>query len=1061
MKRILQAIVFAFVACSAHAADRSMEDWQDPNVSGRDRLPMAASFVTDQQRTLSLNGTWKFNWNESVEGRLQGFQAVSFDDSAWDSIPVPGIWELNGYGDPVYLNVGYAWRGHYENNPPYPPVERNYVGQYRRTFELDPSWLGRQICLCIGSATSNVRVWVNGKEAGYSEDSKLEARFDITKFVKAGSNVIALEIFRWCDGSYLEDQDFWRLSGIARGVYVYTRENKRLEDLHVTASMHGDVSLRTEVSAGIKAVEYAVKDPRLGTVVASGSMPVSDGVAAKDFHVENPALWSAETPDLYVLEVKAFDRKSNLCESASVNFGFRTVEVRNAQLLVNGRPILIKGADRHEMDPYGGYVVTEEDMIRDIRIFKQLNMNTVRTCHYPNDPRWYDLCDRYGLYVIDEANIESHGMGYDPARTLAGREDFRAAHLERNSRMVRRDFNHPSVIIWSLGNEAGFGDNFKACYEWVKSYDGSRPVQYEQAAKSDYTDIYCPMYRSPEECLKYVTDNPAKPLIQCEYAHAMGNSMGNFKEYWDLVRKYPSFQGGCIWDFVDQALWQGEEDAFTDHIFTYGGDYNTYDPADGSFNCNGVVAADRTWHPHAYEVRYQYRNIHTSLAAKGDGGDYAVNVFNENFFRDLSAYRMVWTVEAEGVKVLSGIVEDLEVAPQSTVEVRLGLNGEDIDGALRRVFGCAEGKDVYLNVSYVLKSAEGLLGAGEEVSYDQLVLSENEVRPYRPQAGALPVAGETEGGIMFSGTFAHAGTHGERNSDWCAVFDTVSGSLCHYSVDGKELLEKPLVPLFNRAVTENDMGAGFHARMKMWRDPEFTVKNIGVTDGDGCHVLTVEYLPIAGAASVTMSYRIYGDGTIDAVESLRDAGRLSEAPPMFRFGMNFAMPGHYSTVDFFGLGPWENYSDRSSSALMGHYVQSVNDQYHYGYVRTQESGTKTGLKYFRILDPEGSGLEITSDGRFSASALPFSIGELDSVDAFGSDGRNEITGQYGASTHSLELKSAAHESDRDNGVTYVNFELRQMGLGSITSWGAEPLDEYMVKAGEMEFHFVIRPLKNQ
>ena len=308
---------------------------------------------------------------------------------------------------------------------------------------------------------------------------------------------------------------------------------------------------------------------------------------------------------------------------------------------------------------------------------------------------------------------------------------------------------------------------------------------------------------------------------------------------------------------------------------------------------------------------------------------------------------------------------------------------------------------MYLNVSYVLKSAEGLLGAGEEVSYDQLVLSENEVRPYRPQAGALPVAGETEGGIMFSGTFAHAGTHGERNSDWCAVFDTVSGSLCHYSVDGKELLEKPLVPLFNRAVTENDMGAGFHARMKMWRDPEFTVKNIGVTDGDGCHVLTVEYLPIAGAASVTMSYRIYGDGTIDAVESLRDAGRLSEAPPMFRFGMNFAMPGHYSTVDFFGLGPWENYSDRSSSALMGHYVQSVNDQYHYGYVRTQESGTKTGLKYFRILDPEGSGLEITSDGRFSASALPFSIGELDSVDAFGSDGRNEITGQYGASTHSL------------------------------------------------------------
>lgn len=1061
MKKIFHLILPALLAVSAHAAVQPMEDWQDPNVFGRNRLPMAATFVTDQQQTLSLNGTWKFNWNETIDGRLKGFQAVAFDDSEWDVMPVPGMWELNGYGDPVYLNVGYAWRGHYENNPPYPALEHNHVGQYRRTFDIDPSWLGRQICLCIGSATSNVRVWVNGKEVGYSEDSKLEARFDISGFVKAGSNVIALEIFRWCDGSYLEDQDFWRLSGIARGVYVYTREKKRIEDVHVTASMHGDVNLYAELSAGVTAVEYEIEDPRSGAVVASGNIPVSRGTAVKELHVDNPALWSAEIPDLYTLRIKALDKKGALCESTSIDFGFRTVEIRNAQLLVNGQPVLIKGADRHEMNPYGGYVVSEEDMIRDIKIFKQLNMNTVRTCHYPNDPVWYALCDKYGLYVIDEANVESHGMGYDPDKTLAGRADFKAAHLERNIRMVRRDFNHPSVIIWSLGNEAGFGDNFKACYEWVKNYDDSRPVQYEQAGLSDYTDIYCPMYRSPAVCEQYVSNNPGKPLIQCEYAHAMGNSLGNFKEYWDLIRKYPSFQGGCIWDFVDQGLWLGVEAAGTDHIITYGGDYNTYDPADGSFNCNGIIAADRTWHPHAYEVRYQYRNIHTSLAETEDCcANYAVNVYNENFFRDLSDYRLLWTVEADGIKVLSGVEENLSVAPQTVGKIELALSPAALSARLKKIFGSTDDVDVYLNASYVLKAADGLLEAGDEVSYDQIPLSCAELRPYVPEKGKLPSMVREGAGIIFSGTFSYEGTHGVRNSDWTAVFDAVSGALSYYTIDGKDVLEAPLMPLFNRAVTENDMGANFHARMKMWRNPEFTVKAMDIEVGDGCYELVTEYLPIAEAASVIMTYRIYGDGTIEAVESLRDAGKLADAPGMFRFGMGFAMPGHYSTIDFFGLGPWENYSDRSSSALMGHYVQSVNDQYNYEYVRSQESGTKTGLKYFRVLSPERSGLEISSDTRFSASALPFSISDLDSVMAFGSDRRNEITGQYGASTHSLELKSKANESDRDNGVTYVNFELKQMGLGSITSWGAEPLDEYKIKAEEMDFRFVLRPVKN-
>ncbi len=516
-----------------------MEPWQDPNVFEENRLPMRATFAPDQQKTLSLNGVWKFKLNETIEGRLKGFEAVGFDDSSWGTIPVPGMWELNGYCDPMYVNGGFPWRGHYQNNPPYPATEHNYVGQYRRKFEVDPSWIGKQICLCIGSATSNVRVWVNGNMVGYSEDSKLEARFDITRYVTSGENVIALEIFRWCDGTYLEDQDFWRFAGIARGVYAYTREPERLEDVNIVAGMDGSFTIKSEVTKGVTRLEYKIVD-KAGKCVASGSATPKKLKVTASGSVASPALWSAETPNLYKLEVSAFTKKG-LVESASVDFGFRTIEIKNAQLLVNGKPILIKGVDRHELNENKGYVLSEADMIRDIRVMKELNINAVRTSHYPNDPMWYTLCDRYGIYVVDEGNVESHGMGYGEA-TLAKRPDFKAAHLERDSRMVLRDINHPSIIVWSLGNEAGNGPNFMASYDWIKAHDPSRPVQYERAEDEYNSDITCPMYRSPEWCVKYCESNPAKPLIQCEYAHAMGNSMGNFKEYWDIIRKYPNCQ---------------------------------------------------------------------------------------------------------------------------------------------------------------------------------------------------------------------------------------------------------------------------------------------------------------------------------------------------------------------------------------------------------------------------------------------------------------------------------------------------------------------------------------
>ena len=1011
------------------AAQTKMEPWQDPNVFEENRMPMRATFVTAQQQTLSLNGLWKFHFNPTIEGRLRGFEAPSYDDSAWDSIPVPGLWDLEGYMDPLYVNNGYPWSGHYKNNPPYPALEHNYVGQYRRTFSIDKSWIGKQICLNIGSATSNVRVWVNGKMVGYSEDSKLEARFDLTKYVHAGENTIALEIFRWCDGTYLEDQDFWRFSGIARGVEIYTREKERIEDVHVTGWADGRLKVRVEVTKGIRLVDLEVIDANGRGVLAVDGIKAANGVAEIETEVLNPALWSAEDPNLYKLTVRADTRKEAV-DFTEIPFGFRTVEVVGNQLMVNGKPILIKGADRHELSPSGGYIVTEAEMIRDIRIMKELNINAVRTCHYPDDPRWLALCDKYGLYVVDEGNIESHGMGYGPA-TLAKNPLFAAAHLERDSRMVKRDFNHPSVIIWSLGNEAGAGPNFEACYDWIKAYDPSRPVQYEQAVigrerrSLRYTDIYCPMYSSPDGDRAYL-QNADKPLIQCEYAHAMGNSMGNFKEYWDLIRSEPAYQGGFIWDFMDQALRWPSDKPGTDHIYIFGGDLNDYDPSDGSFNCNGVIAADRSLHPHAYEVRYQYRNILTTAGAKPG----VVKVYNENFFTDLSGVRLVWTLEACGEPVRTGVVEKLDVAPQATKEVDLGI------GKL------PEGQVLTLTVRYQLKEAAPLLPTGFEVAYDQLVLRDEPALPVGTSKSVKGTvkADETATAYTFCGTINRAGTLSTRFATWAVTIDKNLGALTSYKLDGKEMITEPMLPCFDRALVENDLGAGFQRRFALWRNIQFQVASIAAKPvGNSCQV-DVAFAPIDGKGIVKVAYLVDPDGTVAVSESLEDAGGLSEAQYLFRFGMRFAMPGQYSDLDFFGLGPWENYADRHSAALLGRYRQRVEEQYHYGYPRAQESGTHTGMRWMNILDETGSGLKLFAPTPFSASALPFSLEDLDTH------------------VHSLELKAKAHENERSRGMTYVHMDLAQMGVGGITSWGTWPLKEYLLPAKPYDFVFTLSPV---
>ena len=1048
MKKLLTLLLVVLAGSTVFAAPKveQLPDWQNPNVVERNRLPMSATFDAAGLK-LSLNGTWKFQWYESIPARSLDFFNLNYDDRTWDEMPVPGMWELNGYGVPVYKNVGWAWSGQYKRNPPFPADWHNYAGQYRRTFEIGEDWAGKDIFLHIGSATSNVRVWINGKEVGYSEDSKLEARFDITSFVKTGTNLIALEIFRWCDGTYLEDQDFWRMTGLARDTYIYSREKKRIEDVKVVASASGKAELYAEVSKGVSSVSFTILDPS-GKEVAFQEVAVSASSRSERglpyvntvLNVDSPRLWSAETPWLYTLKVASSDKKGQT-EATSINIGFRDVCIKDGLFLVNGKPILFKGADRHEMNPYKGYVVTEEDMINDIRIMKQLNINAVRTSHYPNDPLWYALCDKYGIYVVDEANVESHGMGYGEL-SLAHDPQFEHAHLERMKRMVQRDFNHPSIVVWSMGNEAGYGENFRKGYDMIKNMDQSRPVQYERSLGGEGTDIACPMYFDYESCEKYMARKPAKPLIQCEYAHAMGNSLGGFKEYWDLIRKWEQYQGGFIWDFVDQALkWPVDPAKYgTDHVFVFGGDFNDYDPSDNSFCCNGVIAADRTLHPHAYEVAYQQRSILTSSDDPASG---KVNVYNENFFIDLSRYMMEWDVEVDGEKVLAGTMNMPAVAPQQTETISLGYTKEE----LQEVVADLSEKDVYLNVRYMLRRQDGILPAGSQVAYDQICINEAALPVFADNSG-VPEFKQDGNRLVFSGTVAYHGADGDRISPWSAIFDTRNGSLISYELAGKQLVDSPLVPCFGRAAIENDFGAGQQKRTAMWRNADFDSDRLEITPTDSCYRVEVFYEPIGEAALVSVVYEVYADGTIAAVESLKDAGKLSDAKIMQRFGMEFAMPGEFSNIEYFGLGPHENYSDRYSSATMDKYAQRVEDQYHYGYVRPQESGTKTQIKWMRVLDDNGTGLEITSDVKFSASALPFHWKEMDV----------EFIGNRQA--HSLELKPKACENKRSEGRTWVNFDLKQMGLACINSWGAWPREEHLVPPAEYTFRFVLTPVNN-
>ena len=1020
-------------------------EWHDLQVNEVNRLKLHTNYFAYESAEkalagdpkasanyLSLNGTWKFHFAEAPNKRPSGFFETGYDDAAWNTISVPGIWELNGYGDPVYVNVGFAWRGHFKNNPPQVPLKNNHVGSYRRIINIPNSWDGKQIIAHFGSVTSNIYLYVNGMYVGYAEDSKVAAEFDITPYMKKGDNLIAFQTFRWCDGSYSEDQDFWRLSGVARDSYLYARNgNVQVSNIKLTADLtnnyqDGVLSVDLDVK-GNPTVDFDLLNAN-GISVSKHSVEFkgqSHGNVA--FNIKNVKPWTAETPYLFTL-VTTVRKGRKVIEVIPQKVGFRKVEIRNSQLLVNGQPIYIKGANRHEMDPDGGYIVSRERMIQDIKIMKQFNINAVRTCHYPDDPQWYELCDEYGLYVVAEANQEGHGFGYgNDAPTK--KPMFAKQILERNQHNVEMFYNHPSIIIWSMGNETADGPNFTAAFDWIKSVDSSRPLHWERAIKGPNTELYCPMYVPQKACEEYALSSAPedqKPLIQCEYNHAMGNSGGGLKEYWDLVRKYPKFQGGFVWDFVDQALRDKKRG-----IYTYGGDYNKYDPSDNNFNCNGLISPDRVPNPHMYEVGYEYQNIWVQPVDLKAG---KIKVRNEYFFRDLGNYALQWKILVNGKEAQRGTVSDLQVQPQQTADLTLSYN-------LNPLLADPQNRDVQLNIDFALKQPEPLMQKGQVVAYQQFPIKDY----YSAKNTTSDPEMET---LAWYGKLKKTSKKKDKqvtieNQQVSISFDKQTGLMTRYVVGDVSYLADGgvLKPCFWRAVTDNDMGSGINRKYSVWRNPAMTVRNIVVQRikalGNNFMLVTVNYDMPDVKSRMMIEYLITVSGKVKVTQTLvPNAG--AQVPGMLRYGMVMQLPYDMDKSEYFGRGPIENYADRKLSQRIGIYQQTADEQF-YPYIRPQETGTKSDMRWWKQSGEKGMGLLVRSDKPFYASALHYTVEDLDDGDEKEQRHIQEVT------------KSK---------FTNLHIDGEMAGVGGIDSWSAkaEALEEYRVPFGHKRFQFTLTPI---
>ena len=1028
------SLCLAMLSMSSGALAQSESRWQNVNINQQNREPRRANFFAfenlekaqsfDKKKSanyLSMEGMWKFNFVKDHNKRPANFFALKYDDSQWKDFLVPGLFELNGYGDATYKNIGYAWATQFDPNPPYISELNNYTGSYRRTFELPKDWKGKDVYFHVGSATSNLTLWVNGKYVGYSEDSKVAAEFNISKYLKPGKNLIAMQVMRWCDGSYFEDQDFWRFTGIAREVYLYARPKLHAADIRLNAALENnyqDGVLNYKVSLKGGKTDVAI------TLCDKDGKQIAQATGAQGvIKVPKVNAWTAETPYLYKAYI-TLKNKQGAAEVIPQKVGFRNVEIKNAQLLINGQPVLVKGADRHEMDPDGGYVVSLERMIQDIKIMKQLNINAVRTSHYPCDPRWYDLCDEYGIYITAEANLESHGMGYEE-KSLAKFPEYIVPHIERNEGNVKPLINHPSVIVWSLGNESGYGVNFEKAYDWVKACDKTRPAQYERGGYDSKTDIYCPMYIGYEESESYCKSNGTKPYIQCEYAHAMGNSEGGFKEYWDLIRKYPKYQGGYIWDFVDQGL-RDKSPVTGKEIFTYGGDYGRYPGSDYNFNCNGIIAPNRRLNPHAYEIQYVLQNV---WIKDFDAENGSFNVYNENFFKNIDDLSLTATLFANGVKLTTVAIPDTKgIAPQATKLVK----SEALKSAIEKAEAEHATEEITINFAFASDGSQPLVDKGQVMARQQIVLNGYEF-------DKVDATANTGSKIEVEETNSYVKVSAERMS---VTIGKKTGMIDYLDVDGEPMLKfrESMTPEFWRAPTDNDYGASLQKKMRVWKNPQMNLKSFDKSESKDSVVLTANFEMPEVKAELMLRYRINAAGEVTVTEKMT-TDKEAKVADLFRYGMQLQMPSSFSKLEYYGRGPEENYIDRHSSSFIGKYEANVKDEY-YPYVRPQESGNHTDIRYFSIFNPTtGKGITFEGYAPMECSAIPYLVEDLDAG----------IEKEHAWGQHSGDLV--------EKGLVQLHIQQRQFGLGCIDSWGASPMEKYRMHYQDRCFSFVIKAKK--
>ncbi len=1032
--------------------EKEPRDWENLAVLNINKEPPHATLTgfpdeisalhgerTESPYYLALDGIWKFHYSDTPDGRPFWFFKDDYDTRDWDQVPVPSNWQLQGYDVPFYVNIGYGFRV----NPPYIDHEWNPVGSYKRSFKVPAAWKGKEVFLQFGAVSSAFYVWVNEQFVGYSQDSKLPAEFNITGYLKKGNNTLAVEVYRFSDGSYLEDQDFWRLSGIQRSVFLHARPDKYISDFYAVGDLVNnyadgklklDVNLRSvsDTPANVSVTASLVDNDRK-IFSESKNVELQGGETIVNFtgDIEKIRKWSAEAPNLYSLIINLKDEKGKTIECVSSKIGFRKVEIVNSQLLVNGSAIYLKGVNLHEHNDVTGHVVDEATMLKDIRLMKSNNINAVRTSHYPQPELWYDLCDRYGLYVIDEANIESHGIGYDKDVTLADKPEWAAAHSERMKGMVERDKNHPSVIIWSLGNEAGDGHNFLNNYKWTKQRDGTRPVQYERAEQftnttERHTDIICPMYTRIGQIESYARDpKNDRPLIMCEYAHSMGNSTGNLQDYWDVIEKYPVLQGAFVWDWVDQGLL--ETDEYGEKYWTYGGDYGEEGmPSDGNFCINGLTWPDRTGKPGLNEVRkvYQYVGFEAVDLAKG-----LIRIKNKYDFTNLSEFIFDWEVISDGIVCKSGNITFPDINPGE--ETLVGIPSDIADPV--------PGAGYYLNIRMTRDDEWNFVPEGHIYAYEQF---------------KLPVEGSPVGLKRDELAFLNTGTTDTKlevsGNDLRVTFDLEKGRMESFVYKGKNIFRKGPEPDFWRPPTDNDYGYGMERKLAVWKKAgeRTIIRKVAVSQPQMDKVMiTFEYdIPdengrkIAGYVS---TYSIYGSADIIVKNQF---SKISEMiPEIPRMGMQMQIPEEYMNLRWLGRGPHENYSDRKTSALTGLYESTVDDQY-VPYVRPQENGYKTDTRWLTLTNGNGEGIMISGNPLVCFAALKYIH------DDFESPGR--------LSQYRKDAKSAnTHTNDiKPRELINLNVDLGQMGVGGDDSWGAEIHPRYRFLDRRYEYSFRIRPV---